>query len=134
MGERTHVERLKQAAENFEGLKELCGGMTDLASNGLRMLPISTVTRGGLDQMMAALFELLHVIRVYAKKPGKPADMKVPFLLPIGSTVHELAVQIHRELAEHLKIARVWGGGVHDGQQVHHTHVLSDRSVVELHF
>ena len=123
-----------QASQNLEGLKELRAGMTDIAGDGLSIVPICAATHEGLTQMMAALFELLHVIRVYAKKPGKPADMKVPFILPKGSSVRDLAVHIHRELAEHLKLARVWGGGVHDGQQVHHTHVLVDRSVVELHF
>lgn len=123
-----------QALGNFEGLKELRVGMKDVGADGLRMLPISAVTRDGLDEMMAMLFDLLNVIRVYAKKPGKPADLQVPFILPRGSTVHDLARQIHRELAEHLKIARIWGGNVHDGQQVHHAHVLTDRNVVELHF
>ena len=123
-----------QAAENFEGLTELCAGMKDLGADGLRMLPISAVTRDGLDEMMSLLFDLLNVIRVYAKKPGKPADLLAPFILPQGSTVLDLARHIHRELAEHLKIARIWGGAVHDGQQVHHTHVLTDRNVLELHF
>jgi hypothetical protein len=123
-----------QATENFEGLTELCAGMKDLGADGLRMLPISAVTRDGLDEMMSILFDLLNVIRVYAKKPGKPADLLAPFILPKGSTVLDLARHIHRELAEHLKIARIWGGAVHDGQPVHHTHVLTDRNVVELHF
>ena len=123
-----------QATENFEGLTELCAGMKDLGADGLRMLSISAVTRDGLDEMMSILFDLLNVIRVYAKKPGKPADLLAPFILPKGGTVLDLARHIHRELAEHLKIARIWGGAVHDGQQVHHTHVLTDRNVLELHF
>lgn len=31
------------------------------------------------------------------------------------------------------KYARIWGQDVFAGQQVHATHVLSDRNVVELH-
>jgi len=115
------------AADNFEGLKELCGG-------DLKMLPVSAQSREGLDTMMAALFEMLNAIRVYPKKPGKPTDYKSPFILPKGGTVQDLAYHVHRELAAGLKTARVWGAGVHDGQQVHHTHVLVDKSVVELHF
>lgn len=115
------------AADNLEGLKELCGG-------DLRMLPVSAKTRDGLEPMMAQLFELLNVIRIYPKKPGKPADYQAPFILPKGSTVQDLAYHVHRELAEGLKTARVWGADVHDGQQVHHTHVLADKTVVELHF
>ena len=54
--------------------------------------------------------------------------------LPAGSTVHDLARTIHRELAEKLKSAKCWGTGVHDGQNVHLTHVLHDKDIVELHF
>lgn len=115
------------AASNFEGLKELTG-------SHLRMLSISTRTREGLDVMMATLFDLLNVIRIYAKKPGKPPDLDEPFILTKGGTVQDMAYLIHRELAEGLKTARVWGAQVHGGQQVHHTHVLADKDVVELHF
>jgi ribosome-interacting GTPase 1 len=73
------------------------------------------------------------VIRVYTKKPGKPADMESPFTCPIGSTVVELATLVHRDFAEKLKSARVWGTGVHDGQAVTRDHELHDRDVVELH-
>jgi len=115
------------AVSNFEGLKEIVGG-------NLKMLLISARTRQGLDVMMAELFALLNVIRVYAKKPGKPPDLKEPFILTKGGTVQDIAYQIHRELADGLKTARVWGTHVHGGQQVHHTHVLADKDVVELHF
>lgn len=115
------------AKDNFEGLEELCGG-------DLRMLPVSATTGEGLDALVAAMFEMLHVIRVYSKKPGKAVDRSAPFILSRGSTVHELARMVHRDLADKLKSARVWGTGVHDGQQVHQTHVLADRDVVELHF
>ncbi len=60
--------------------------------------------------------------------------MKDPFTLPVGSTVQDLATSIHRELAEKLKSARIWGTGVYAGQNVHLTHVLHDKDVVELHF
>ncbi len=43
-------------------------------------------------------------------------------------------VAIHRELAEKLKSARIWGTGVYDGQSVQLTHTLHDKDVVELHF
>lgn len=116
-----------KAMDNLEGLRELVGG-------DLKMVPVSAETGDGLNTLTAELFDLLHVIRIYAKKPGKPVDKDSPFILPKGGTVHDMAHMIHRELAEKLKSARVWGEGVHDGQQVHHTHVLNDKDVVELHF
>jgi len=60
--------------------------------------------------------------------------MTEPFTLPVGSTVMDLATTVHRQLAEKLKSARIWGTGVHDGQNVHRTHVLNDKDIIELHF
>ena len=115
------------AADNFDGLKELSGC-------DLKMVKVSAATGEGLPALMAEVFGLLNVIRVYAKKPGKPVDKTAPFILPVGGTVHDMAAHVHSELAEKLKGARVWGGTVHDGQQVQATHELTDKNVVELHF
>jgi hypothetical protein len=40
---------------------------------------------------------------------------------------------VHRDVADRLAFARVWGHVRFDGQQVDRHHVLSDRDVVELH-
>ena len=117
---------LPDSMANYETFRELI--QTDI-----KMLPISATAGDGTKDMLAELFNLLNVIRVYAKKPGKPADMEAPFILPVGSTVLDMAEHVHKELAENLKTARIWGGTVHDGQQVTGTHVLTDRNVVELH-
>jgi ribosome-interacting GTPase 1 len=60
--------------------------------------------------------------------------MDEPFTLSAGSTVMDLATAIHRELAEKLKYARIWGTGVYDGQNTQRTHVLNDKDIIELHF
>jgi uncharacterized protein len=95
---------------------------------------ISVKDRASLDEMLADIFRLLDIVRVYAKKPGHEPDMTEPFVLPKGSTVMDLAQSIHRELAEKLKAARCWGSGVHNGQNVHRTHILCDKDIIELHF
>jgi len=100
----------------------------------MEFLQVSTQTAENLDKFAELLFRTLSIIRVYAKPPGKPADMEAPFTLPIGSTVQDMATVIHRELAERLKSARIWGTDVYPGQSVHLTHVLHDKDVVELHF
>jgi hypothetical protein len=114
------------APENLEALRELFTGPPPIRA-------ISTVTGEGLEDLLRELFQFLDVIRIYTKLRGKPADMDKPFVLPAGSTVGELARQVHKEIAESLKYARVWGESVYDGQQVHATHVLADRDIVELH-
>ena len=100
----------------------------------MEFLEVSTQTGEGLDVLAAMLFRQLNILRIYAKPPGEPADMNEPFTLPIGSTVQDLAGAIHRELAQKLKSARIWGTGVYDGQSVHLTHTLHDKDIVELHF
>ncbi len=100
----------------------------------VEFIEISAVPGAGLEKLPAKLFELLGIIRVYAKPPGKPADMTEPFTLPVGSTVMDLATDIHRHLAEKLKFARIWGTGVYDGQNTQRNHVLNDKDIIELHF
>ena len=93
----------------------------------------STLTTATLDAVRSAAYHLLGVIRIYTKLPGKPVDRLSPFTVPDGSTVLELAREIHRDLEQTLKFAKVWGTGVFDGQTVKRDHELHDGDVVELH-
>ncbi len=86
-----------------------------------------------LDPLRRALFDLLDVIRVYSKEPGKPADTNTPFTLARGSTAIDLARAIHRDLEQGFQFARLWGSGQFDGQRIQRDHVLQDRDVVEIH-
>jgi ribosome-interacting GTPase 1 len=87
----------------------------------------------GLEELRDAIYRFLNVIRVYTKQPGKPPDLTSPFTVPVGSTLVEMAAQVHRDFAENLKSARIWGTGVFDGQSVKRDHVMHDKDVVELH-
>jgi len=87
-----------------------------------------------MGKLSEVLFRKLNIIRVYAKPPGKKPDMDEPFTLPADSTVMDMATAIHRELAEKLKFARIWGTGVYDGQNAQRNHVLNDKDIIELHF
>jgi ribosome-interacting GTPase 1 len=97
------------------------------------ILPISVEGGEGLDDLRRATYDLLGVLRVYTKVPGKPADRSKPFTVPIGSTVLDLAREIHRDFEHTLKFARIWGTGVFEGQTVKRDHELHDADVVELH-
>ncbi len=97
------------------------------------LLAVSAATGLGLDDLRRVAYDLLGVIRIYTKIPGKPVDRGSPFTLPVGSTVLDLAREVHRELGEKLKFARVWGTGVFEGQTVKRDHELHDADVVELH-
>ena len=74
-----------------------------------------------------------RLIRIYTKQPGKKFVRGDPFTLPTGSTLFELTTLVHKDFAEGLKSAKIWGTGVFDGQTVKRDHVLHDRDIVELH-
>jgi uncharacterized protein len=114
------------AADRLEVVRDLFGQRFSIHV-------ISAESRQGLEDLRDALYRFLDVIRVYTKKPGKPADMAAPFTIRRGGTLMDLAALIHRELPEKLKSARLWGTGVFDGQTVPRDHVLHDRDVVEIH-
>jgi hypothetical protein len=97
------------------------------------LLPVSTTRGDGLEELKPATFQALDIIRVYSKEPRKEPDRSRPFTLPRGSTVRDLARAIHKEMAQSIKFARVWGPSAYDGQSVHDQHVLEEGDVVELH-
>ncbi len=107
--------------------------LEDFYDEQLPIIVISAVAGTGLDDLRKSVFDMLGVMRVYSKVPGKPADMDEPFVLPAGSTVLDMARTVHKELAEHLVRARIWGKGAYAGQAVSRDHVLADGDVVELH-
>jgi uncharacterized protein len=102
-------------------------------SHRFPIVPISVEGGEGLDALRRATYDLLGVLRIYTKIPGKPVDRSKPVTVPIGSTVLDLASEIHRDFAETLKFARIWGTGVFEGQTVKRDHELHDADVVELH-
>ena len=102
---------------------------------GLRFpaLTMSARTGDGLDTLGPFLFRALEIVRVYTKTPGKPADNEKPFTVRRGDTVLDVARLVHKDIAENLKFARMWGTEVFDGQQVGPDHIVSDGDLVELH-
>ncbi|MBN2578321.1 MAG: 50S ribosome-binding GTPase [Pirellulales bacterium] len=87
-----------------------------------------------LETLRQTIYRSLDVIRVYSKLPSaKEPDRDRPFTLKRGSTLLEMAGQVHKDFLEHLKFARVWGTAVHAGTQVKSDYVLHDKDVVELH-
>jgi uncharacterized protein len=97
------------------------------------VLPVSASTGEGLETLGDAAYHSLGLLRIYTKVPGRPADRTKPFTVPIGSTVLDLAREVHRDFESSLKFARIWGTGVFDGQSVKRDHELHDGDIVELH-
>ena len=108
--------------------------LQDLLETSWPTVPVSTLTATGLEQLGKRTFEALDIMRIYTKEPGKDADLGKPFTLRRGSTVGDLARVIHKDIAEGLKFARLWGPSAFDGQSVKEAHVLEEGDVVEIHW
>jgi hypothetical protein len=115
-----------------EACDEECGILLELLEEPWSVLAVSAETGRDLHLLKRQVFDLLEIIRVFSKAPGKGPDRNAPFVLPKGSTVEYFASRIHRDFYEHLKQARVWGSAEFEGQLVGRDHVLHDRDIVEL--
>ncbi len=113
------------ADERLEILKEFYG-------ETFQIYPISAETQNGKAELMQGLYKALEILRVYPKAPGKVVERDDPIVLPIGSTVLDAAVGLHKDFEE-FKFARIWGPQWHDGQSVSRNDVVYDGDIVEFH-
>jgi ribosome-interacting GTPase 1 len=97
------------------------------------VVAVSALAGQGMTQLKRLIYDTLGILRVYTKAPGQKADMTDPIVLPQGSTMADAANAVHKDLASHLKYARLWGSGKHEGMMVKRDHVLADGDVFELH-
>lgn len=97
------------------------------------MVATSILDDDSLELFRKTCFEALAIMRIYTKPIGQEADFKDPIILPIGGTVEEAAVSLHKDFAKKLKFAKIWGEGKYDGQRVQADFELSDRDVIEFH-
>jgi ribosome-interacting GTPase 1 len=99
------------------------------------ILPFSALDARNLEEVRRRIFDLLEIIRVYSKAPGKKPDRDEPFTLKRGSTVQDMARAVHKDFAQSLKYARLWreSGAAYQGNMVNRDQVLEDQDTVELH-
>jgi uncharacterized protein len=100
---------------------------------GFHIIPISAETGTGMPEFARDVFYGLDVVRAYTKTPGKKPDLNDPVYLKRGQTLLDFARDIHKDFAENLKFARIWGEGKYDGQTVNRDHEVNDGDVLELH-
>jgi len=108
--------------------------LADMYGHRLELVIASVREPASLARLARRIFDALHIVRIYSKLPGKKPDMHDPFTLPAGSTIHDLAHKVHRELADKLRYARAWGEDKYPGQQVPRDYPIHDKDIVELHF
>jgi hypothetical protein len=97
------------------------------------ILPISAQGRMNLVELKREIYQILDIIRVYTKTPGKEPDLTEPVILKKGSTVGEVALSVHKDFVAKLRYAKVWGSGRFDGQMVKRDCLVNEGDVIELH-
>lgn len=97
-------------------------------------LTVSAHSGQNLEELKKRMFELLQLIRIYPKPPGKKVDFnEPPILLQKGQNVVDLATKIHQDLAKTLKSARIWNSSKFpDGQKIPVDCILEDGNIIEL--
>jgi len=104
-----------------------------LFGDRLPVLPVSAETGANLLALGERIYDALDIIRAFTKPPGKPPSLETPTVLRRGATVLEFAEAIHKDFAQKLKFARIWGGAKFEGQKVQRDYVVQDGDVIELH-
>jgi ribosome-interacting GTPase 1 len=100
----------------------------------LEVMVISAESPGELREALGAkLFDLLGIVRVYTKQPGKKAAV-APIVGRRGMTVGDLAKMIHSDFYERFKYARITGPSAKfERGRVGIDHSLLDGDVVQFH-
>ena len=117
---------LATASENYLALKNKYEGQ-------LPIIAVSAREGVGLEELRRKIYQVLDIIRVYTKAPGKKPEFDDPIILDRGSTLEDAAASVHKDFAAKLKYARIWGSGKHDGIMAKRDHILQDGDIIELH-
>jgi len=116
---------LPGSEDNFMRLKEKYEHIYQCIS-------VSALKKDNLEELKRTIFKISGIIRVYSKPPGKDPDLSIPFTIPSGSTILDLARFIHKDFLFNLKFARIWGSAKFDGQRVEKNYILKDKDIVEI--
>jgi len=117
---------IDKADDNYEALKSKYEGKFPL-------IAISATAGTNLEELKTGIYEVLDIIRVYTKAPGKKPDPTDPIILKRGSTLADAAAAVHKDFRARMKYARIWGSAKHDGVMAKRDHVLEDGDIIELH-
>jgi hypothetical protein len=108
--------------------------LEDYVGNKLPILAVSCEKRYGLEKLGETMFKTLNIMRVYTKEPNKKEFSKKPFILKKGSTIYDLARNIHSDFSEKFSYAKVWAKRlVFSPQKVGSSFVLNDGDIAEIH-
>ena len=100
----------------------------------LQILAISCKNGVGINELGKMLFETLGIIRVYTKEPNEREPSPEPYIAKKGTSVREIARQIHSDLYEGFRYARIFGpSSKYPWERVGANHILEDGDAIEIH-
>ena len=103
-------------------------------NNRIPIVPVSCERKLGVDGVGKALIQSLGIIRIYTKEPGSRTDTGRPFALKSGTTIGDLAKNIHKEFISNFLFAMVWAKRLpFSPKKVGLNFVLDDGDIVEIH-
>ncbi len=113
--------------------EETLGLFRDTLERPLPWVAVSAAEGKGIEGLRHRIYELLNIMRIYSKTPGKKADLEAPYAVRRGATLIEFAEVVHQDFAHNLKFGKVWGSTKFDGMIVKRDYVLEEGDIVELH-
>ena len=118
---------------DLAGAHESLTALQNKYGQQLPVLAIAAKNGTGLEELKLKIYQVLDIIRVYTKMPGKKPDFADPIILDRGQRLADAAESVHKDFRAKLKYARLWGSGKHDGIMVKRDYILQDGDVIELH-
>jgi len=98
------------------------------------ILPVSCLKSQGLEDIGRYIFKMLSIIRIYTKEPSDKEPSPNPIVVKEGTTVIDIAKELHSSLYKRFQYGRVWGQSAkYPGQKVGSNHMLKDSDILEIH-
>lgn len=101
------------------------------AVSNLPVIGVSVLDDDSLKMFQDTVWGMLGLVRVFTRHRGEVA--RDPIALREGSTVHDLAEELHKDLAAEFSSAKIWGPSARfPGQQVGRDHLVEEGDVIEI--
>ncbi|MFH1308167.1 MAG: GTPase [archaeon] len=140
------IEKIESFLEKTKGKKIYIFAKIDLLDNNeirkaeatlkskkKEFVLFSAKTQENLLNLKEKIFLSFGKIRIYTKEPGKSYDSE-PVIIPINSSVKQVADKIFHGLSSQIKETRVTGpSSKFPNQKVGLSHILKDKDIVEFH-
>lgn len=98
------------------------------------ILPVSCLNSQGLEDLGGFIFKMLGIIRIYTKEPSDKEPSPNPIVVKEGTTVINIAKELHSSLYRRFQYGRIWGQSAkYPGQKVGSSHMLKDGDILEIH-